>query len=88
MHMPQLGGQEFAARENVDPLDTYDCRQSVARSWLREMQAAMLPFVLGAARGVVECRFGGLSVDWDDQKVNMSIFEAVVKPCGGDSQEP
>jgi hypothetical protein len=79
--------EEFAARKNVDLLDTYDCRQSVARRWLRETQDDMLPFVVGAARRCVECRFDALSVDWDDQKVNMGIFEAVVKPLWENSRE-
>ena len=79
--------EEFAAQGNMELLETYDSRQSVARSWLRQMEDEMLPFVFGAARRCVECRFDALSVDWDDQKVNMSIFEGVIKPLWDISRE-
>ncbi|EXJ84054.1 hypothetical protein A1O3_04721 [Capronia epimyces CBS 606.96] len=72
--------EAFAAQMHLQLLDTYDCRQSIARCWLKEKRDDMLPPVFGAARRCVECRFDTLSVDWDDRKVNLSIFEGVVKP--------
>ena len=79
--------EAFASKKGLQLLDTYDSRQATARAWLRETEEDMLPPIYNAARRCVECRFAVLDVDWNDKKVNASVFEGVVKPLWDNVRE-
>lgn len=60
--------------------DSLDARRSVARQWILETKDDLLTSVYDAAVRCINCRFDTVDVDWTDHKLNISIFEGVVKP--------
>lgn len=60
--------------------DTFDSRQSVARKWITETKDDLLTSVYDAAVRCINCRFDAVSIDLMDHKLNISIFDGVVKP--------
>ena len=60
--------------------DTFDVRRSVARKWISETKDDLLPSFYDAAVRCINCRFDTVDVDLTDHKLNISIFEGVVKP--------
>ena len=60
--------------------DRFDARRSVARKWISETKDDLLTSVYDAAVRCINCRFDTVDVDLTDHKLNVSIFEGVVKP--------
>jgi hypothetical protein len=60
--------------------DTFDSRQSVARKWIAETKDDLLTSVYDAAVRCINCRFDAVDIDLMDHKLNISIFDGVVRP--------
>ena len=60
--------------------DRLDARRSVARQWIFETKDDLVTSVYDAAVRCINCRFDTVDVDLTDHKLNVSIFEGVVKP--------
>ena len=72
--------ETFARDLSLTLDDTFDTRQSVARKWIAETKDDLLTSVYDAAVRCINCRFDTVDVDLTDHKLNLSIFDNVVKP--------
>lgn len=72
--------ESFCAANTIQLQDTYDSRQGAARRWLNEEEGEFVPLVFEAAVRCVECGFDCIKLDLNDEAIQKSLFEGVIKP--------
>lgn len=64
----------------LDETDVFHNRQRVARQWITETKDDLLTSIYDAAVRCINCRFDAVNLDLTNHKLNISIFESVIKP--------
>lgn len=72
--------ETFARDMGLQLDDIFDTRQSVARKWITETKDDLLTSIYDAAVRCINCRFDAVDLDLTNHKLNVSIFDGVVKP--------
>lgn len=72
--------ETFARDSGLVLDDIFDTRQRVARKWITETKDDLLTSIYDAAVRCINCRFDAADLDLTNHKLNISIFDSVVKP--------
>lgn len=70
----------------LDDINIFDTRQRIARRWLTETKDDLLTSIYDAAVRCINCRFDAVDLDLTNHKLNIRIFDSVVKPLWGNCE--